>query len=323
MHLCLPLTPRSPRALPGFGATTSLPRLSDSCLVFSSRDGERTVCFLSTKLQTQLCTSQTVTPQCTWTAAGAMLQAETDFLSAAKRRKSLETITTSEASLLAEFDEIGNRGTRLVLWGSLEEEHKLTPDDIRLRGDQATWPHEHSLRRYLEILDYCDDEVKPPMQIFISGIAVEPCNWSLLLQHRQEATPYYPHVDAQSNGGERAVARLDLGYKVELQELALELRGKGSPARKSRLFIVPCVWQRPGLLGHKAGPTSIGAPSRPASCGPRPNTFATFIPRKKELSEYSVRLWPLNPAQHPCTPINIERSCGRPCRASFTTIAAD
>ena len=85
------------------------------------------MCYLSTKLQTQLQTSQTVTPhctltpsltltltfplplplspsriltlaltqvapQCTWTDAGVMLQTDTAFLSAAKRRKSLETI---------------------------------------------------------------------------------------------------------------------------------------------------------------------------------------------------------------------------------------
>ena len=53
-----------------------------------------------------------------------------------KRRTSLETITsyspfTSEAALLAEFDQ--GCGTRLVLWGSLEEEHELTRDDIRVR----------------------------------------------------------------------------------------------------------------------------------------------------------------------------------------------
>ena len=78
----------------GFGATTSLPRLSDSCLVFSSRRGEdgtlqRTVCFLSTKLQSELAASQAVTPQCTWDAASVMVQSDTALLSAAMRRTSL------------------------------------------------------------------------------------------------------------------------------------------------------------------------------------------------------------------------------------------
>lgn len=222
----------------GFGATTSLPRLSDSCLVFSAREGERTVCFLSTKLQTQVHASQTVTPHCTWTDAGIVLQSETDFLSAAKRRKSLEIITafspfTSEADLLAEFDELGRCGTRLVLWGSLHEEHELTPDDkdIRVRGECA-WPHEHSLRSYLEILYYCDDVVKPPMQIFICGKAVEPRNWSFMLWHRKEAKHYEPRVDAESNGGEKAVARLDLGYSVELEELVRVLQATSHPRKK-------------------------------------------------------------------------------------------
>ena len=175
----------------GFGATTSLPRLSDSCLVFSSRRGEdgtlqRTVCFLSTKLQAELAASQAVMPQCTWDDAGVMLQSDTALLSAAKRRTSLETITsfspfTSEAALLAEFDQLS--GTRLVLWGSLEEEHELTRTDIRVHEARrqegaCRWEHEYSLRAYLEILYYCDNRVRPTMRIFIRGVEVTPRNWS-------------------------------------------------------------------------------------------------------------------------------------------------
>ena len=221
----------------GFGATTGLPRLFDSCFVFSSRRGEdgtlqRTVCFLSTKLQSELAASQVVTPQCTWDAAGVMLQSDTALLSAAKRRTSLETIMsfspfTSEAALLAEFDQ--GCGTRLVLWGSLEEEHELTRDDIRVREarrqeDACRWEHEYSLRAYLEILYYCDDRVRPTMRIFIGGVEVTPRNWSTALKHRTEAKPYYPQVDPASNGGEKAVAWLDLGYAEELQEVVRVLK---------------------------------------------------------------------------------------------------
>ena len=137
-------------------------------------------------------------------------------------------------------------------------EHELTPDDIRVREEQrqpdaCRWPHEVSLRSYLEILYYCDDGVRPPMRIFIGGVGVEPRNWSHMLQHRQEAKAYYPHVDAQTNGGERAVARLDLGYAVPLQELVTLLQG-GDP---------------------------YGAP------GGRSSSHAELVARKKQLVEYS------------------------------------
>ena len=206
-----------------------LPRL----LVAAGEDGtlQRTVCFLSTKLQSELAASQAVA-WCTWDAAGVMLQSDTALLSAAKRRTSLETITsyspfTSEAALLAEFDQ--GCGTRLVLWGSLEEEHELTRDDIRVREarrqeDACRWEHEYSLRAYLEILYYCDDQVRPTMRIFIGGVEVKPRNWSTALKHRTEAKPYYPQVDPTNNGGEKAVAWLDLGYAEELREVVRVLK---------------------------------------------------------------------------------------------------
>ena len=231
----------------GFGATTSLPRLSDCCLVLSVYAGEGTVCFLSTKLQAQLGPSQAVTPQCTWTTGGTMLQSRTAFLDTAKRRQSLATITkytpfSSEEALLNELAELGSHGTRIILWGSIEEEHQLVRDDIRVcreAGEHLRWEHEYSLRSYLEVLYYCDAQVQPTMQISIGGSEVVPRDWTSFLNHRKDATPYYPQVDVRSNGGERAVARLSLGYQVQLKQLVAVFqsrdRDSNAHARKKEL----------------------------------------------------------------------------------------
>ena len=196
------------------------------------------------------------------------------------------------------------------------------------------------------------------MRIFIGGVGVEPRNWSHMLQHRQEAKAYYPHVDAQTNGGERvsrraprprlglgvanpdtnpnpnpdpnptptptpnqAVARLDLGYAVTLQELVTVLKGRdpyGAPggrssshaelvarhsplaihiyiyimARKSR---TKChCWRVPNgkaqTHGHpnpnpKAKPTPTGASKHQGS--PTTELPAYHSCRKKQLVEYS------------------------------------
>ena len=88
----------------GFGSTTSLPRLSDHCVVLSARDDQMTACMLSTKLQSLLETAETVMPHCTWTSAGELLNTTTEFLSPAARRNSLHTLSTfspfSESDLL-------------------------------------------------------------------------------------------------------------------------------------------------------------------------------------------------------------------------------
>ena len=207
----------------GFGSTTSLPRLSDHCLVLSVRGGERTTCLLSTKLQTQLDTAETVTPHCTWTGTGTLLETTTEFLCPAARRKSLDTLIAfspfSEADLLAQFTALGMRGTRVILWGSVEHEHQVLADDLQLRGEYE-WAHERSLRSFLELLYYCDNRTTPSMQVVLRGTRVVPRNWSAYLHHASEGKPYRPQqVDAGSNGGEKPLAEVTFGYAVPMGEL--------------------------------------------------------------------------------------------------------
>jgi len=77
------------------------------------------------------------------------------------------------------------------------------------------------------------------MQISIGGSEVVPRDWTSFLNHRKDATPYYPQVDVRSNGGERAVARLSLGYQVQLKQLVAVFqsrdRDSNAHARKKEL----------------------------------------------------------------------------------------
>ena len=208
----------------GFGATTSLPRLSDHCLVLSTRDGQRTACFLSTSLQAQISANETVAPQFTWGADGELLPSTTDFLCNAARRKSLATLLAyspfEEPDVWAFFNAMGLSGTCVALWGSIEQEHELMADDLVLKGSNYRWQHECSLRSMLEILYYSDDATKPSMQIFIRGEAVVPRNWSTFLKHASTTKKYRPHtIDPSTNGGERPLASITFGYQMPLREI--------------------------------------------------------------------------------------------------------
>ena len=221
----------------GFGSTTSIPRIADNALVFSINEaGERTVGFISSKLATELGASELITPQCTWSmrrGGGGFEVLHRDVskysLSYDSRLASLKVITDhspflSEAQVLAEFDRMmddgAKTGTRVVMW-SLSSEHNVhAEDDIGIRGlGSSAWAHQRSLRGYLELLYYCDDDHAPRMRILIKDVPVTPRNWSQFLFH-QHADVHRPRSEEASGSlSERPTVQITFGYQVRLEHL--------------------------------------------------------------------------------------------------------
>lgn len=220
----------------GFGSTTSIPRIADNALVFSINEaGERTVGFISSKLATQLGASELITPQCTWSMQPGggyeVLRRDVTMysLSYDSRLASLKVINDhspflSEAQLLAEFDRMmddgAKTGTRVVMWNLSHEHNVHAEDDIGIRGlGTSAWAHQRSLRGYLELLYYCDDDHAPRMRMCIKSVPVIPRNWSQFLYHKH--TDLHRPRSEESSGSlsERPTVQITFGYQVRLEHL--------------------------------------------------------------------------------------------------------
>ena len=82
------------------------------------------------------------------------------------------------------------------------------------------WPHERSLRSFLEILYYVDRHNKAGMQLKINGRQVTPRNWSKFL-HLQAAYEYRPHQQGAS-------ASVTFGYARRFDEVIEMLQDRKS-----------------------------------------------------------------------------------------------
>ena len=155
-----------------------------------------------------------------------------------QRARSLDIILAhspfrSEEAILAEFTDLGASGTKWVLW-DCKDELDLSPPhpsydsapDIRLFGKKPfSWPHEVSLRGYLEILYYYDDAIAkrlvPVMAMEIQGSRVAPRNWTAYL-HAAGKASYRP-----STNGVASQAHMLFGYAKPFKDVVEEFQRRG------------------------------------------------------------------------------------------------
>ena len=229
----------------GMGVTTAVPRLAKNALCFSYHHDSHhwTVAMVSGALNKKIGSDELKLPQCTWShlMAGAILEERIKDrapFSAQQRRHSLDVILgnspfKTEEALLAEFTDIAGEGshpcagTKWVLWDVPTDELELKPGqhDVLVRGKRAhPWPHECSLRAYLEVLYYYDNEVakRSPMEMDIQGQIVMPRNWSNYL-HNAGSSSYKPH-----GGLPNAQAKLSFGYAKPLEQVLAAFEERGS-----------------------------------------------------------------------------------------------
>ena len=230
----------------GMGVTTAIPRLGKSALCFSvhRESGHYTLAMLSSQLSKNLGADELKLPQCSWYALmpGAIVQDQvrqrTPF-STQQRHQSLDVILQyshfeSEAALLAEFTDLGESGTKWLCWNVRTDEldlkvpcegrMKQPPADIRLFGKKPFGPkHESSLRAYLEVLYYYDNEIaqRPVMTMELQGKPIVPRNWSTYL-HQQSSASYKPQ------GAPIAVAKMAFGYALPLPDVVTIFEDKNS-----------------------------------------------------------------------------------------------
>ena len=220
----------------GMGATTSIPAISPYALILSSVGGtHRTIGCLSSELSVHVGAEQTKMPQCSWAlAAGGsgwevMATSEAEApLSLEARQASLALLTSfgpyrSEAALMAAFEALPTSGTAVVLWGdALDAKFRRDAADITVTAhapsDSRKWGHDTSLREFLSVLYYVDDDHPPPLAIHLMGRVVEPRNWSAYL-HQAHATSYSPQGASDS-------VRIQFGHQVPLAELVAHIREK-------------------------------------------------------------------------------------------------
>ena len=216
----------------GMGVTTAVPRLATNALCFSYHPESRhyTCAYLSTALSKAIGSDELKLPQCTWSQLmpGAIMEHKVNRLAPftlQQRHSSLSVILDNspfkdEIELLAEFADLEERGTKWLLFDLRTEELKLLPDiqDVEMRGKAAasgSWPHEFSLRGFLEVLYYYDDEVakREQMKLIIQGMPVIPRNWHTWLHHRGSAS-YRPQGGLPSS-----TAKMFFGYAQPLEKL--------------------------------------------------------------------------------------------------------
>jgi len=158
------------------GSTSAIRRIAADALVLSvTAEGHRTVGFLPSP-STALATNEATTvPQCSWERDGPILAvpAETAPLTFAQREESLGAILRSspfrtEPDLLREFEALlatpAGSGTKIFLWNVSEELNLRGNHDICVAAPPNAWPHETSLRSFLETLYYTDDDMPPAIK---------------------------------------------------------------------------------------------------------------------------------------------------------------
>ena len=220
----------------GMGATTSIPAIGGFCLIFSvTAGGHRTLGFLSSKLSAKVQASQTKMPQCTWTPPRAdgtsellATQGADAPLGLDVRRASLQVILEfspypTEAALLEVFAGMPPHGTRLVMWDlakGIYRPDEAAHDVINAKAPPDSHPHETSLRALMEVIYYCDDELPPPMALWLMGTQVVPRNWSayLHLSRRYSLSKSLPRAASSSF--------VEFGYRVPLPVLIDNFRSR-------------------------------------------------------------------------------------------------
>jgi hypothetical protein len=224
----------------GMGSTSAQPRLSPKgSLIFSKRDGSRTVGLISSTLFKDLGTDELKTAQCSWDARTNKVITETSErhpLKAAQRQASLAVILAhtpfrTESALLEQFRRIpGAHGTRLLLLHCDNQvlDTAVAADDVVVthpasggdRDGAHPQQHEVSLRSFLEVLYYADSSTAPPMQISLRGHLVPPRRWDMFLLEWPEDTTEYTYKPAglDSSAGEYG-ASIRFGLRVPLREL--------------------------------------------------------------------------------------------------------
>ena len=220
----------------GMGATTSIPAIGGFCLIFSvTAGGHRTLGFLSSKLSAKVQASQTKMPQCTWSPPRAdgtsellATQGADAPLGLDARRASLQVILEfspypTEAALLEVFAGMPPHGTRLVMWDlakGIYRPDEAAHDVINAKAPPDSHPHETSLRALMEVIYYCDDELPPPMALWLMGTQVVPRNWSayLHLSRRYSLSKSLPRAASSSF--------VEFGYRVPLPVLIDNFRSR-------------------------------------------------------------------------------------------------
>ena len=221
----------------GMGCTTAIPRLCDSALCFSVTESTFTVGLLSPSLSSKLGATELKVPQCTWARAHAAAQiwdarhgVPGAALSPEQRAASLEAILQhspfkSEAALVEIFHDmhehsVSSTGTRWVLWDLKRDELEPSSSatyDVLVRGKKALWPHQRSLRHFLEVLYYHDDALEKQggqMTIELRKLPVKPRNWSTYLHDRHQGR--YKPTKGSRTGLE--VANFAFGYSRSLPD---------------------------------------------------------------------------------------------------------
>lgn len=228
----------------GMGSTTAVPRLCRGALCFSlTRNSHPTLGLLSSRLSAKLGATELVVPQVSWSALepGAILEdapraggpskePRTVSLTREARAASLKVILahspySTEEQLIAEFRSIEaasatGTGTRWLMWDVDTHELELAKaaDDVLVKNKQELWPHQRSLRGFLEVLYYVDDELLrrgAMMSIRIKGTPVTPRNWTTFLHHAQTVR-HRPHNATTA----LAQATTRFGFQKPLAEVA-------------------------------------------------------------------------------------------------------
>ena len=231
----------------GMGVTTAVPRLAKNALCFSydPKAQHYTVAFLSTALSQTIGSDELKLPQCTWShlMPGAIMQQKVSRFapfSQLQRQSSLSVILSnspfkSEAELLAEFVDLGEQGTKWFLFDLRAEELELQPEshDVGMRGKAAAsgcWAHEYSLRGFLEILYYYDNEEakREQMKMTVLEMPVMARNWTTFLHNSGTLMTYRPQGGLPTSN-----AKMSFGYAKPLKEVIAAFEDRGSNKNKA------------------------------------------------------------------------------------------
>ena len=225
----------------GMGSTAAMPRIANFGLFLSKRDGHpRTAGLLSPTLSSVLGARELKCPQCSWDDADRLLETTSADapLTLAAREASLRVMLSrtpfkTQKDLLDLFQLLEERssGTVLVLWDLQPEfEIRYRERDVVLRAErqpnggtgptaqEPRWEHDKSLRSFLSVLYYTDDNIKEKMAIELFGKVVQPRNWS---------TDLWSAVSYKHRKAKRGVSQpftLRLGYRKPFSEVYASFR---------------------------------------------------------------------------------------------------